>query len=230
MPYLKKMNKLIYILILLIFNSCYVVKHKKNVLNLKERGVQNEQLKLDGYYYRIYEREAFPFFKNVYGGYSENKSEPYKQKVIEPIILNSNGTARTFNTSSGFRENLIFDFENHCDLTDSNSYNNAIKHFECELNHDSDKYEIWGKGVYKVTKSKILIQYYINWIGDYYLREKKGEILTDSTFILTERYDYKLDTTYQIDELYKFRTFKNKPDSTNFITKHPKRFGRKNKA
>ena len=217
-------------MILILFNSCFVVNHKKNVLNKVERGDPNKQIKLNGYYYREFEKKAFPYYKNEYGGFSENKNEPYEQKLIEPIILNSNGTVRTFSSQSGLQENLVFDFELNCGLSDSNSTESAIEHFECKLNNDNDRFEVWGKGVFKVNKSKVLIQYYINWIGDYYLREKKGEILTDSTFILKEKYDYKLDTTYQINETYKFRKFENKPDSTNFITKHPKRFERKNKA
>ena len=224
------MNKLIGILILLLFNSCFVVKHKKDVLNVNERGDLNNKMRLDGYYYREFEKKAFTYYKNEYGGYSENKSEPYQQKLIEPIILNSNGAVRTFSYMSGLQENLVFDFGQNCGLSDLNSTKSAIKHFECQLNNDKDRYEIWGKGVFKADDSNILIQYYVNWIGDYYLQEQKGNILTDSTFVLTERYDYKLDTTYQIKELYRFRKFKNKPDSTSFITKHPKRFGRKNKA
>ena len=228
---IKKMKyKLIYFLILLLFNSCFVVKHKKNVVNIEERGDKNGQMKLDGYYYRVFEREAFPYYKNEFGGFTENKSEPYQQKLIKPIILNSNGTIRTFNYQSGLQENLDFDFEYNCGLSDLNSTKSSIEHFECKLNNDKNKYDVWGKGVFKVGDSNILIQYYINWIGEYYLREQKGKILTDSTFILTEQYDYKLDTTYQINEFYKFKKFKNKPDSINFITKHPKRFGRKNKA
>ena len=85
------------------------------------------------------------------------------------------------------QENLGFDFELNCGLSDSNSIESAIEHFECKLNNDNDRFEVWGKGVFKVNKSKVLIQYYINWIGDYYLRKKKGEVLTDSTFILKRK-------------------------------------------
>ena len=220
-------KRLTYILTLILLNSCYVVKHKKNVLNEKERGDQTKRIKLGGYYYREFEEETFPFYRNENGGYSEKKSEPYQQKLILPIILNSNGTVRTFSEKSGLKENLAFKFKQNCGLSDTNSIESAIEHFECQLNNDNDRFEVWGKGVFKVNKSDIKIQYYINWIGDYYLREKRGKVLTDSTFILKEKYDYKLDTIYRINELYKFRGFKNKPDSTNFITKHPKRFGKK---
>ena len=215
-----------YILILLLFNSCYVVMHKKSVINIENRGDQNGKIKLDGFYYSEFEQDAFPYFKNDYGGYSEDKRNPYQQKAIEPIILNSNGTVRSFNNQSGFQENLVFDFKQNCGLEDKNTFENAIEHFECLLNNDNDRYDVWGKGVFSADKSKITIQYYINWIGDYYLREKRGEILNDSTFVLSERYDYKLDTIYEINELYRFKRFRNKPDSTNFITKHPKRFGK----
>ena len=72
-------KKVTYILILVLFNSCFVVNHKKDVLNKIERGDPNKEIKLNGYYYREFEQKAFPFYKNEYGGFSENKAEPYEQ-------------------------------------------------------------------------------------------------------------------------------------------------------
>jgi hypothetical protein len=218
---------LTYILILFLLNSCFVVYHKENVLNLNERGDKLQSLKMKGYYYLEFEKNTYPYFKNHYGGFSQDSSKPYHQKIIKPIILNKNGTVRTFSYQSGLQENLIFDYGQNCRLNDVNSIQSAKEHFECVLNNDNDKFTVWGKGVFRTDNSGVVIQYYINWIGDYYLQEKKGQILNDSTFVLTELFDYKLNKSDTINELYKFQRFDNKPDSTNFITKHPKKFRKK---
>ncbi len=229
MPYLqKKMKKIIlYLLILPFLNSCYVVNHKKNVINLNDSGDKLHPINTNGYYYQEKEKMAYPYFKNHYGGFSQDSTRQYQQKVIVPLILNKNGTVRTFGYSNGFQENRVFDYATECGLLDINTFENAKKHFECDIVNDENRLMIWGKGVFKTEDSKILVQYYVNWIGNYYLIEKKGKILNDSTFILTESFDYKLNEKNSINELYKFEYYKNKPDSTSLITKHPKRFGRK---
>lgn len=220
-------NKLSYFLILIFFNSCFVVHHKRSVLNENERGDNLNVLRIDGYYFRELEKEAYPYYKNEYGGISESKSEPYQQKLIEPLILNKNGSVRIFSETSGSQDDLWFDYSENCLLLDFNSIESAKQHFECLLNNDDDRYSIWGKGVFGVDSTRILIQYYVNWRGDYYLQEKSGEILNETSFILTERFDYKLDKRDMINELYLFQKFNKKPDSSSFITEHPRRFGSK---
>lgn len=220
-------SKIVFSLVVLFFNSCFVINYKKYVLNVNERGDKYNLIKTEGYYFREIEKEAFPYYQNEFGWVSEDESAPYLQKCIEPLILNKNGTVRTFNEQAGFQENLVFNFNRNCGLIDSNSTESAKQHFECQLKNDEDKYSIWGKGVFKIDSSGILIQYYINWIGNYYLQEKSGKILNDSSFILVKRFDYYLNKADTINELYQFQKFDKKPDSTNFITEHPKRFGRK---
>lgn len=222
------MNKnILYTLILFIFYSCYVVNHKKNVINLSDSGDKLHPINTNGYYYQEKEKLAYPYFKNHYGGFSQDSTQPYQQKIIIPLILNKNGTVRTFGYSNGFQENRVFNYTSECNLLDINTFKSAQEHFECEIANDENRFPIWGKGVFKTENSKIIVQYYINWIGNYYLREKKGKILNDSTFVLTESFDYKLNQRDSINELYKFKYYINKPDSTSLITKHPKRFGKK---
>lgn len=222
-------NKTLYLLIAVLISSCFTINHKKHVLNVDERGDKLSLIKMEGYYFREVDKQAYPYYSNEYGGKSEDETAPYQQKCIEPLILNKNGTVRVFDEQSGFQENLVFDFNQHCGLVDSNSFQSAKMHFECQLTNDVDRYSIWGKGVYSIDSSAILIQYYVNWRGNYYLQEKRGKILNDSSFILVNKFDYYLDKLDTISEVYHFQNYSLKPDSNNFITENPKKFGKKRK-
>jgi hypothetical protein len=205
-----------------------VVNHKKYVINLDKVGDKLRPIRTEGYYYQEREEMAYPYFKNSNGGYSQDSTKPYLQKQIRPLTFYKDGSLLTFGISTGFQEKYVFDYSVNCGLLDFNSIENAKKHFECDIKHYIDRYPIWGKGVFKTEKSEIIVQYYVNWIGAYYLVEKKGEILNDSSFVLTKLYDYKLNEGKDINEQYKFQEFSIKPDSTNYIMKHRRKF--KNKA
>lgn len=216
------------LLALLTLTSCMVVNHKKYVINLDKVGDKLRPIRTDGYYYQEREEMTFPYFKNSYGGFSQDSTKPYLQKQIRPLTLHKDGTLLTFGISTGFQENYAFDYSTNCGLLDQNTFDNAKKHFECDIKNYKDRYPIWGKGVFKTEKNEIIIQYYVNWIGAYYLVEKKGDILNDSTFVLKKVFDYKLNEGKDINEQYKFQQFDIKPDSTNYIMKHRPKF--KNKA
>ncbi len=208
--------------------SCLIIYHKRHVLNLNKVGDKLRPIRTDGYYYQELEKKTFPYYKNKYGGYSQDSSKPYVQKQIEPLTLHKDGSLLTFGISTGFQENRFFDFFANCGLIDFNSIDNAKKHFECDIEHYEDRYPIWGKGVFKTENDEIVIQYYVNYIGAYYLVEKKGIILNDSSFILKTRLDYYSNYRKDINEIYNFQHFDIKPDSTNYILKHKRKF--KNKA
>jgi hypothetical protein len=212
----------------LFLTSCMVVNHKKHVINLNKVGDRLKPLCTAGYYYQEREEITFPYFKNQFGGYTQDSTKPYLQKQIRPLTLYKDGTLLTFGISTGFQENYAFDYSTNCELQDYNSFDNARKHFECDIRHYKNRYPIWGKGVFKTEENEIIIQYYVNWIGAYYLVEKKGKILSDTSFVLNKSFDYKLNKAKDINELYKFQKFDIKPDSTNYIMKHRRKF--KNKA
>ncbi|OQP54534.1 hypothetical protein A4H97_21425 [Niastella yeongjuensis] len=205
-----------------------VVNHKRHVINLDKVGDKLRPICTAGYYYQEREEIAFPYVKNHFGGYTEDSTKPYLQKQIRPLTLHKDGTLLTFGISTGFQENHAFDYAATCELQDSNSIDNAKKHIECDIRHYKNRYPIWGKGVFKTEENEIVIQYYVNWIGEYYLVEKKGKVLSDTAFVLTKSFDYKLNEAKDIYELYKFQQFDIKPDSTNYILKHKRKF--KNKA
>lgn len=208
--------------------SCLVINHKKYVINLNKVGDKLRPIRTDGYYYYEKEEAAFPYFKNQYNGYDQDSSKPYLQKQIEPLTLYKDGSLITFGISTGMQDNFAFDYFANCGLLDENSFASAKRHFECDIQHYKDRYPIWGKGVFKTEKDEIIIQYYVNWIGAYYLVEKKGRLLGDTSFVLTKLFDYKLNEAKEINEVYKFQHVDIKPDSANYIMKHRRKF--KNKS
>jgi hypothetical protein len=215
-------------LLLMIFASCTIIHNRKNVLNSNEWGSKNQQMKIDGYYYSQSTTASFPYYKNKYGGYSQDSSRPYIQQLINPVIFYENGTAQTFGPRSGLQENAYFNYSDRCSLKDENTIARAKEFFECDIVHYKDRYRTWGKGVYKVLPGEITIQYYINWRGQYYLIEKKGEIINDSAFVLNQEYDHYLDEKKIINEIYIFQRFESKPASRSYLLKHRLRY--KNKS
>jgi len=84
--------------------------------------------------------------------------------------------------------------------------------------------------MYKQTKDEIIIQYYSNHFGDYRLINIYGEVENDSTIILKRKfgyeqpnYPYKINE--ELNEVYRFKEFHTKPDSTNYIRTNIHKFG-----
>lgn len=88
------------------------------------------------------------------------------------------------------------------------------------INSNPDKNLNLGLGIYKIENNKIVIEY---WKGamDWYngTINLKGEILNDSTFIISESKFSADRKTKKIDRIYHFRPFHPKPDSTNKFIK-----------
>jgi hypothetical protein len=91
------------------------------------------------------------------------------------------------------------------------------------------KSDIWNWGVYKVDNDSILIQYYRNELGDYYLIEQTGVIQNDSTLTILSEREYKSPNSngyyMTLEKIYKFKHLDSKPDSTNYIMMNEDKFG-----
>lgn len=227
------MKYLIYIL-LLTFASCITVNNRSDVLDLDNIGDTDGFLKTKGYYYAELEQQAYLYYKNQYGGYSQDSSKPYMQKLIQPLILYENGGVENGSLTSGMKENLAN--QSTCGLADNNSVFFAKLYFECGLsragNADQNDFgTLYAKGVFKAQRDKIVVQYYGNYgppmIAEYYLIEKKGAILNDSTFVLKSMYNFRTKELIDINETYFYQAYSIKPDTENYILSHKKRFKNK---
>ncbi len=229
------MKNIFALLAIINFTSCVVIQNKKSLISLKSIGSDNKDILLDGYYYQEKTIQKGHYYKNKYGGYSED-SIKYDQFRIAPLLLYSDGSANILYSFSGLQENTRFDFKAECGLLNNNSTESALKHFECYFRYGyekdnkkdfiSKKSQIWNQGVYKVSGSKITLQIFYNVMGDYYLYEERGKIINDSTFLLTNATDFKTKKEYEINHLYKFRKMTDMPSIESYILNNSNKFNK----
>ncbi len=216
----------------IIYTGCITIYNKKKIIEIKESGDKQNQLKKNGYYYRAVDVETFPYYKNSQGVYSHDSTQPYRQIRIVPLTLFADGSAIKHGSFSGFNENLAFDFRIKCGLEDYNSQEAAFAHFECyvqnipsqKLNFINKKAEIWNQGLFQVSNDEIKIQIFYNSMGNYYLHEETGKVINDSTFLLTKAKDFQNGKETQIHQIYKFRKMGNFPTIPSYILKHKSKF------
>lgn len=99
----------------------------------------------------------------------------------------------------------------------SDSLDKYVQMFVKEFNHGIQTF--WG--VFIINDTSIKIEYLMpRMIEGRPAYIKNGTILNDTTFIMKERYRSKDGSEYQeIEEIYHFRNFSPKPDSTNSYVK-----------
>lgn len=214
-----------------LFCSCVTINNKNYLLPISELGLNQEKLQIDGYFYQVIESKAYPYYKNDYGGYSQDTSKGYQQTRIIPLILNANGTAYALGYFSGMQNNSTFNFE-VCGLFDNNSLVGAQTHFECyiqnqtksKFNFMNKKSEIWNQGVYTIQDKKIVLQIFYNVWGDYFLYEKHGQVNEDGSIAFNYAKDYQNNTEHVINEKYFFRECLNMPEIESYILNNEAKF------
>jgi hypothetical protein len=207
------------------------------IINEKTDSSKTKSFRIDGYYY--HKTESLDFLKEIPkqgGGVKKLADSEFKRKEIEALILYSNGYLYC-------SDNLLISTEievnrsTESDLERLNHYDSVLIQFEHDLknNHfasrpkNGRKSDIWNWGVYKVDNDSILIQYYRNELGDYYLIEQTGVIQNDSTLTILSEREYKSPNSkgyyMTLEKIYKFKHLDSKPDSTNYIMMNEDKFG-----
>lgn len=229
------MKKTIALFIIINTTSCILINNKNSLLSLKSIGNDSKDICLNGYYYQEKTIQKGHYYKNEYGDYAED-SLRYEQLTIVPLILYSDGSAKIMHSFSGLQEDRRLDFKTECGLLDNNSIESALNHFECyikrgyEIDHKTNfinkKSQIWDQGVYKISDSKITVQFFYNVLGHYYLYEERGKTINDSTFLLTNATDFKTKKEYEINHLYKFRKMTDMPSIESYILNNSNKFNK----
>ncbi|CAA0199397.1 conserved hypothetical protein [Tenacibaculum maritimum] len=201
-------KKIIYLLIVAHCFSCVTVNHKHLFYSKEE--VKNNSKKLEGaYYYEsmiddeiwIYVIYLFDdgYFYDL--GYIPSKSNLYGIKIPK-----------------------------HCNperiLT--NTVESAIKNAECVINNykvflvpnsnilnRNSKFHRWGR--YKIDKNNIKIRYFYNRLGDSFLAEKRGEILSDKKLSFNEVYYFRAKKNLSINETFEYVNLNVEIEAPNFI-------------
>ena len=228
----RTMNYTPYFILILIFTSCIAIKNKKDLMDINKIGLAKNELKLNGYYYLENNHKTFPYYKNEYGGYSQDTTKGYTQIRVSSLLLYADGSAHKLGSFSGMQDNAAFEYGDICALVDSNTIESAFEHFECYLkNMPEDNYfflnkkaEIWNQGVYKTNGDEIVLQIFYNVMGDYNLYEERGKILNDTTFTLTSAIDYQDGKTFEIEKEYRFRKMDTIAKIESYILKNKNKF------
>ena len=107
-----------------------------------------------------------------------------------------------------------------------NSFDKINKYFQLylkktELTGDKRLAPLKGWGKWRVNGDTLEIMYYVTGsaavpfpIYDYWLFERDGKILNDSTFIFNKRINHTTGRAEVLDERYKFKEYDIKPDSS----------------
>ena len=214
----------------LVFVLCYGCSGKiydKSKLTIADIPFNQAEIsfRTDGYYYteKVNEVGENRALEEVYNG--------SKTCAISPLIFYDDGYVRKSEFTHGVRP-----FETIVDKKDSievllKKMENSISKGSFHVNIENT---IWDWGLYKQTKDEIFIQYYYNHYGDYKLINYKGKIINDTTIVFTSKTaeelpSYVKDIDIESEEIYHFREYSQKPDSSNYIKTNLHEFGVKKK-
>ena len=226
------------LIIYLIFTSCAITHHKKELIGFEENRISTSTLKLDGYYYSELECE--------YGEYPPFLiDEYYKKTGIKKIKYLS----VFFIYEDGFVLNLErIDGLSHYYCAEKKLYENTYEsaHKSVELMIESQNSEIRmikricgfkpnyinNKGLTQVKNDSIKIQFYRvekqnlkkDSYNSYYLHEINGVIESESSFTIKSEIEFRNNKTIFVNKSFKFRETEQKPNIENYFKKNEKRF------
>lgn len=228
------------LLTLMIFLKCGIPYKKQVILPPENFELNNNILKTNGYYYCEQTMTAYCQKELKGTGSVVVKDSKYEEATIKVLVLYNKGQAYH---SGGFvlsaiDRNDMDDYLNHCDQLESkNNHNEARKYYEglVESNYLDSKSGAPDRGVYRIQDDLIKVQIYHSGTRTLRLYQYEGKIINDSTIhIIKEiQYPYPPKVLNQnphppkiVNEIYHFKPFPIKPDSTSYILNHRKRFGR----
>jgi hypothetical protein len=204
--------------------SCAVTHNKKDLIDFKNNEISNSELRIDGFYFYEYETEP---------SYLYNTTEMIKR--IDAFFIYDDGFTLFLSGIDGLYPYYCVEkqiFENSF----KNAQTNIQQMIKAQSSSDNlirkwcnfDPKYINHKGLTKITKTdkRIKIQYYqtesqnlnTDSFNSYYLYEKNGEIVNDSTFIINEIKSYRLNKIEKVNQMYKFRKSP-KPKLNNYFKK-----------
>lgn len=198
---MRKIVTLILLVVLLIFcysnlTSCSLLFDKS--LHLKKEQIQENSLRLDGYYYSDYNVDATV----VIDRYGNNRTEKQTYRGIYFLYKNGviiNAQNRELNDTNNYED--WFRDKRYNEMLKKGKYNWGI----CNITNETIRIELWYCAEVCITAVD------------------EGKILNDTTFVITESYQLRKNGTKKKfrkkEETYHFKQFGPKPDSTNSFIK-----------
>ncbi len=208
--------------------SCAIIYNKKEMYLTDEPFYSDSiSFRIDGFYYTVRD-----FAEGERNFYIDGRSVVSKSCAITPIIFFNDGTARVcwlsyglkpYSTEEEKKQNIqltLQDFESS--MVSGNYHGKPIN-------------KPWDWGFYKQKDGdSLVIQSYLNALGDYELLDWLGRVENDTTVFLHYwlNNNHPLDSKYskkELNMLFHFKEFHHKPDSTNYILENIEKFGKRRK-
>ena len=173
--------------------ACSVIYNKKSFVfsnTLSER-----KLRTNGYYYHVYNLDKeYMRQKGVY---------------INMQLFLDNGY--TYVVKNGFGDYCGDLIEKECAVKASEyMLDKNINEFLEETDKQSNRnYHIWNWGKYHIQNDTIVVKWFYNSFGDYFLVEEKGIVIDSTTldFFYFKDYQTNNDTIYKILKTYNFKVY-----------------------
>lgn len=208
--------------------SCAIIYNKREMYLADEPFYSDSvSFRIDGYYYTV---EDFAVGESHL--YENGKRVESKACAIQPILFFEDGTARVcwisygtkaYSSESEKKENIRI----------------ALQDFEKSLMggsyHGQPIDKPWDWGFYKQSEGdSLVIQTYLNSIGDYVLLDWLGKVENDTTLFIhywinNNQYIDSKHYKKELNKVYHFKEFHHKPDSTNYILENIEKFGKRRK-
>lgn len=223
-------KNLLMISILLSFLGCSMPYKSYIVVPKIDYNINPDKLRIDGYYYCEKTRTAYCRRELVGTGSQRVEESNYERKYISVIVFYSKG--QVYHSGglliSGIDIDSDEDYLDYCyQLNSKNTFDEAKMEYEefvkdGYLDKGADKQE---RGVYNINGNSIKIQVYHSGSEILQLFEYSGNIVNDSTIQISRIKHYPNDDE-EVNEIYRFKQFNAKPDSSNYILKNRKKFGK----
>ncbi len=208
--------------------SCAIVYNKREMYLADEPFYSDSvSFRIDGFYYTVQDFAEGERDFNYLAKRIQSRS-----CAITPIIFFKDGSARVCWLNYGLKE-----YSNESEKKENIRI--ALLDFEKSLlggkYHGQPIHKPWDWGFYKQSDGdSLVIQTYLNALGDYVLLDWLGKVENDTTLILhywinnNQPSDSK-HRKNQLNQVYHFREFHHKPDSTNYILENIEKFGKRRK-
>jgi hypothetical protein len=182
--------------------------------------------RIDGYYYNERTEKHYNWGHDAQNNTVQKVD--YLMLSIRPMFFYADGYIKNIDGA--------YSPENYTDsITKKAAILNVLAHVESIIKKNknvriTDNVEEWG--LYRMNNGDLEIQYYFNHFGSFRLIELKVKVLDSETLLVKHRYSsYFHNAPRVIDEdvedIYKFRQFTEKPDSSNYIKEHTSKFLKK---
>jgi hypothetical protein len=213
------------ILFLVFFTGCISVSHKK-LLKYPAANFTLSQdiLKSNGYYYT--EKEWTSYCRKLTGitsGVVADTTTKFFEKYISAFVLYNDGYAYATGsliTTGINRPGATSQFD-YCNLVEKyNNHQSAREVFEDHIRKGWIADSKYDKGIYHISNDTIIFQVYQISGPPLEFIEYHCKILNDTSFAIFKKVNYSQKTISASDakrEVYHFKEFPIKPDSTNFL-------------